>query len=69
MTAYIESRGHVFGIEPTCQAVGVAVSTHYARRSRKPSARAARDVELVVEIHAAREGYRRAYGCARRGNS
>jgi putative transposase len=62
MTAYIESRREVFGVEPTCEALGVATSTHYDRRSRKPSVRALRDAELVVEIHAAREGYRRVYG-------
>jgi putative transposase len=62
MTAYIESRCDVFGVEPTCETLGVATSTHYARRSRRPSARAIRDAELVREIHAAREGYRWAYG-------
>jgi hypothetical protein len=38
------------------------VSTHYARRSRKPSRRELADQELLVEIEAARNGYRRAYG-------
>jgi putative transposase len=62
MTAYIESRRHVFGVEPICRVLDVAVSTFYARRSRKPSAGAVRDAELVREAHAAREGYRAAYG-------
>jgi putative transposase len=62
MTAYIESRRSLFGVEPICRVVGVATSTHYARLSRPPSARAIRDRELVAEIHAAREGYRAAYG-------
>jgi putative transposase len=62
MIAYIESRRGVFGIEPTCDALGVATSTHYARLSRRPSARAVRDAELICEIHAAREGYRSVYG-------
>jgi putative transposase len=62
MTAYIESRRRVFGVEPVCRALGVAISTHYARRGRPASARSIRDAELVREIHAAREGYRRAYG-------
>jgi putative transposase len=62
MTAYIESRRDVFGVEPTCDALGVAISTHYARLSRRPSARAVRDAELMCEIHAAREGYRSVYG-------
>jgi putative transposase len=38
------------------------VSTHYARRSRKPSRRALEDRTLVVEIHAARAGYRQVHG-------
>jgi putative transposase len=62
MTAYIESRRRVFGIEPVCRALGVATSSHYARLARPPSRRAIRDAELVREIHAAREGYRAVYG-------
>lgn len=62
MTAYIESRRSVFGVEPVCRALGVATSTHYARLSRPPSRRSIRDAELVTEIHAAREGYRSRYG-------
>jgi transposase InsO family protein len=42
--------------------LGVAVSTHYARRSRKPSRRALRDRVLLGEIEAARVGYRHVYG-------
>jgi putative transposase len=62
VTRYVEERRGAFGVEPICRAIGVAVSTHYARRSRKPSARALADRELVRQIHAAREGYRRVYG-------
>lgn len=62
MTRYVEERRGAFGVEPICRAIGVAVSTHYARRSRKPSRRALADRELVRQIHAAREGYRRVYG-------
>lgn len=58
----MEERRHVFGVEPICRAVGVPVSTYYARRSRKPSARTLADRELVKQIHAAREGYRAVYG-------
>ena len=58
----MEERREVFGVEPICRAVGVPVSTYYARRSRKPSARALADGELVKEIYAAREGYRSVYG-------
>jgi putative transposase len=62
MTRYIEERRDIFGVEPICRVLGVPVSTHYARRSRVPSARELADGELVEEIHAARAGYRRAYG-------
>ncbi len=62
MTAYVEERRDVFGVEPICRALGVPVSTHYARRSRKPSRRDLSDVELLARIEAARTGYRRVYG-------
>lgn len=58
----MEERRDAFGVEPICRAVGVPVSTYYARRSRKPSRRAVEDEQLVAEIYAAREGYRRVYG-------
>jgi transposase InsO family protein len=62
VTAYVQERRGVFGVEPICRVLGVPVSTYYARRSRKPSARDLADRELLVEIEAARSGYRRAYG-------
>jgi putative transposase len=62
MTRYVEERREVFGVEPILHTLGVPVSTYYARRNREPSARARRDVELVREIHAARDGYRSVYG-------
>ena len=62
MTRYVEERRESFGVEPICRTLGVAVSTHYARRSRKPSRRSLEDRRLLVEIYAAREGYRSAYG-------
>lgn len=62
MTAYIETRRETFGVEPICRVLGVPVSTHYARRSRKPSRRALHDRELLLEIETARAGYRRVYG-------
>ncbi len=62
MTAYVEKRRQVFGVEPICRVLGVPVSTHYARRSRRPSRRDQRDRGLPVEIEAARGGYRRVYG-------
>ncbi len=62
MTRYVQERRDAFGVEPVCRAIGVPVSTHYARRSRKPSRRALEDRRLVAEIYAARFGYRSVYG-------
>jgi putative transposase len=62
VTRYIEEKREAFGVEPICSAIGVPVSTHYARRSRVPSARALADRELFAEIEAARTGRRRVYG-------
>jgi putative transposase len=42
--------GLVWGVEPICRVLQVAPSTYYAARCRPPSARATRDMELVVEI-------------------
>lgn len=62
MTRYVEERRDAFGVEPICRALGVPLSTHYARRSRVPSRRELRHRELLIEIEAARTGYRRVYG-------
>jgi putative transposase len=62
VTRYIEERREAFGVEPICQAIGVPVSTHYARRSRKPSRRELRDRELICAIYTARSGHRSVYG-------
>jgi len=32
VTRYVEERRDAFGVEPICAAIGVPVSTHYARR-------------------------------------
>ncbi len=58
----MEEQRDAFGVEPICAAIGVPVSTYYARRSRKPSARALADRELLAQIEAARSGRRRVYG-------
>jgi transposase InsO family protein len=58
----VEERRGVFGVEPICRVLGVPVSTYYARRFRKPSRRELGDRELLLEIEAARSGYRRVYG-------
>ena len=58
----MEERRGVFGVEPICRVLGVPVSTHYARRSRKSSRRELADRELLVEIEQARSGRRSVYG-------
>lgn len=65
MTRYVEERRDAFGVEPICRAIGVPVSTHYARRSRKPSRRQLADRKLLLEIESARTGRRRVYGARR----
>jgi len=62
MTRLIDQYQDRFGVEPICRTLQVAPSTYYARRSRRPSRRELGDRELVAEINAAREGYRRVYG-------
>jgi putative transposase len=62
VTRYVQERRDTFGVEPVCRAIGVPVSTFYARRSREPSRRELEDRRLVAEIYAAREGYRSVYG-------
>jgi putative transposase len=62
VSRYVEERREALGVEPICAAIGVPVSTYYAGRSRKPSRRALEDRGLLVEIYAARSGYRSVYG-------
>lgn len=62
MSRFVEARRETFGVEPICDALGVPVSTYYARRSRVPSARELSDRELLAAIEAARTGRRRVYG-------
>lgn len=69
MSQFVDEQRDRFGVEPVCRVLGVAVSTNYARRKRKPCRRELRDRELVGEIHAARAGYRRVYGVRRPGRS
>jgi transposase InsO family protein len=65
VTRYIEAHRARFGVEPICRTLAVAPSTYYAQRNRPPSARALADAELLEEIHAARAGFRAAYGARR----
>ena len=52
---FIDAHKARFGVEPICRvltehAVKIAPSTYYAARSRRPSPRAVRDEQLLVEI-------------------
>jgi transposase InsO family protein len=62
VTAYVQERRERFGVEPICRVLELPVSSFYARRSRVPSRRELEDGQLLVEIEAARSGYRRVYG-------
>ncbi|QHG85470.1 hypothetical protein D1O33_26055 (plasmid) [Rhodococcus rhodochrous] len=53
---YIDAHKADYGVEPICRVlsragVQIAPSTYYAAKTRPPSARAVRDVELVEQIH------------------
>ena len=56
------SGGRSFGVEPICRALGVPVSTHYARRSREPSPRELADLGLLGRDRGPRAPRNRAYG-------
>ena len=54
VVAYIDSHREAFGVEPICAALQFAPSTYYARKTRRPSRRSVRDVELsdkIVDLH------------------
>ena len=53
---YIDAHKADYGVEPICRVlaqagVQIAPSTYYAAKTRPPSARAVRDMELVEQIH------------------
>ncbi len=60
-------QGKKLGVEPICEVlrdagVQIAPSTYYAARARPPSARAARDAELVEDIKVAHKANLGVYG-------
>ncbi|WP_246477691.1 IS3 family transposase [Actinokineospora xionganensis] len=64
IVAFIDAHNHDFGVEPICAVlteagVKIAPSTYYAARSRAPSARAVRDVQVTEKI---KEVHTRNYG-------
>ncbi len=55
MIAFIDEYRSKFGVEPICDVLckhgcGIAPNTYWVAKKRPPSARALRDVELVVEV-------------------
>lgn len=55
MNAFITAHKDRFGIEPICTTLGIARSTYYGARTRRPSARALGDEALkphIARIHA-----------------
>ena len=55
MIAFIDAYRDRFGVEPICDVLrehgcGIAPNTYWVAKKRPPSARARRDVELVVEV-------------------
>jgi putative transposase len=62
MIAYIDEKKERFGVEPICEQLQVALSTHYEAKRRPPSARAPREEELKREIARVHEESSRLYG-------
>ncbi len=50
MTRFIDEHRATFGVEPICRTLGIAPSSYYAARARRPSTRAVRDAQLAVEV-------------------
>jgi putative transposase len=67
IVAYIDAHAQEFGVEPICAVltdagVKIAPSTYYAARSRPPSARAVRDVQVTEKIKEVHEKNYGVYG-------
>ena len=62
MTTFIDEQRVSFGVEPICQILEIAPSSFYAARSRPPSARSLRDVELSADIGRIHAGNYAVYG-------
>ena len=62
MTTFIDAQRTAFGVEPICQVLEIAPSSYYAARSRPPSARTIRDLELSADITRIHQGNYAVYG-------
>jgi putative transposase len=67
MVRFVDDHRDRFGVEPICRVLGqagmqIAPSSYYAARSRPPSRRARRDVDLVAEIRRVHQANYGVYG-------
>ena len=65
VTAMIDDHKDRFGVEPICRVLEFPPSTYYAHKTRRPSARAQRDEELLARIRAVHEANHGVYGARR----
>lgn len=63
--AFLQAKEVAFPVGLMYRVLGISRSGHYAWRKRPPSARARQDARLAVEVRAAYERGRRAYGSPR----
>ena len=56
MTRFIDEHRDIFGVEPICRTLAIAPSTHYAAKTRPPSARAIEDERLKIKIERVHHG-------------
>ena len=63
--AFVEAKEVAFPVGIMCRALGVSRSGYDAWKKRPPSERARQDARLAVEVRAAHERGRRAYGSPR----
>ena len=62
MTRFIDEHRSIFGVEPICQALTIAPSTHYAAKTRPPSKRSLEDARMKTEIERVHEANFDVYG-------
>ena len=62
MTRYIDAHRGRFGVEPICHTLQVAPSTYYAVKTRPPSSRQLRDIELKRDVSRVHGDNFRVYG-------
>jgi putative transposase len=63
--AFIDAHRDRWPVAVTCRAIGLSERTYHARKSRPPSARAARDEALKADIRRVFEANYSCYGARR----